>query len=403
LAQEVEAPMQAQGTRAAAHLVGIEVRHRKGCPNTGERASSCRRCVLKFRAKVHIGGGKYERSEWTDSLATARGQRTKLNGSILDGDLTPATTPDSVSAVMERFLEGVADGSILARSGKPYKPSMVRGFRSAWNAHLDERIGDRRLAKLSRGDVQGVIDTLREGTLDASTIHNAIKPLRAMCRWALRRNLIATNPTTDLELPAIEGKRVEKVATRAQVDAMLAPLPIFERAVMATAAFSGLRRGEIRGLSPEDVDLDAERFYVTKAQDQIESEAIRPKSKRSVREVPIAPKLKAILSEYLASNGTGQAFFFAMNGRRGVERPFDADTVLDGCRAIWGDDMTGATLHDLRHFCCSCLGEIVGVGKLSKYDAAEWMGHDPAVFESIYVHTGVNGRPKETALHAIFA
>jgi integrase len=150
------------------------------------------------------------------------------------------------------------------------------------------------------------------------------------------------------------------------------------------------------------VDLDAERFYVTKAQDQIEPDAIRPKSKRSVREVPIAPALKAILSDYLAHNGTGEAFFFAVEGRRGVERPFDADTVLDDCRAIWGEDMSGATLHELRHFCCSCLGELVGVGKLSKYEAAEWLGHDPAVFESIYVHTGVNGRPKETAMHAIF-
>jgi integrase len=256
---------------------------------------------------------------------------------------------------------------------------------------------------LTRGDVQGVIDTLREGTLDASTIHNAIKPLRAMCRWALRRNLIATNPTTDLELPAIEGTRVERVATKAEVDAMLAPLPIFEKAVLATAAFAGLRRGEIRGLSPDGVDLDAERFYVTKAQDQIEADSIRPKSKRSVREVPIAPKLKAILERYLEQRGTGEAFFFAVEGRRGEERPCDADTVLDSCRHVWDENASGATLHELRHFCCSCLGELVGVGKLSKYDAAEWMGHDPAVFESIYVHTGVNGRPKETAMHAIFA
>jgi integrase len=158
-----------------------------------------------------------------------------------------------------------------------------------------------------------------------------------------------------------------------------------------------------RGLSPDDVDLEAERFYVTKAQDQLEPDAIRPKSKRSVREVPIAPKLKAILQRYLEQVGTGEVFFFAVEGRRGVERPCDADTVLDACRATWGDKIDGATLHELRHFCCSCLGELVGTGKLSKYDAAEWMGHDPAVFESIYVNTGVNGRPKETALHAIFA
>jgi integrase len=281
---------------------------------------------------------------------------------------------------------------------------MVRSFRSSWNAHLKGRVGERRLAKLTRGDVQGVVDAMcSDGNRDASTIHNAVKPLRALCRWAVRRNMIATNPTLDLELPAIEGKRVERVATKTEVDAMLAPLAIFEKAIMATAAFAGLRRGEIRGLAPEDVDLEGERFYVTKAQDQLAPNAIRPKSKHSVREVPIAPKLHAILTSYREEVGHGKRFFFGVAGRRGAERPFDADTVLDTCRDVWGTAIPGATLHELRHFCCSCLGEIVGVGESSKYDAAEWMGHDPAVFESIYVHTGVNGRVKETALHAIFA
>ena len=72
-------------------------------------------------------------------------------------------------------------------------------------------------------------------------------PLRVIFRRAVRRGEIAVNPSTDLELPAVEGRR-DRVASAEEAAKLVDALPIGDRALWATAIYGGLRRGELRGL-----------------------------------------------------------------------------------------------------------------------------------------------------------
>jgi integrase len=87
----------------------------------------------------------------------------------------------------------------------------------------------------------------------------------------MRRDEIAVDPTVELELPAVRGRR-ERIAGRAEAAALIDALPEAERALWATALYAGLRRGELRAMRWSDVDLAAEPavIHVRRTWDDVE-------------------------------------------------------------------------------------------------------------------------------------
>ena len=59
-------------------------------------------------------------------------------------------------------------------------------------------------------------------------------PLRAIYRHALAHGDVAVNPTTDLQMPAVRGKR-DRIAAPDEAAALIAALPIQDRAAPGRA------------------------------------------------------------------------------------------------------------------------------------------------------------------------
>lgn len=169
------------------------------------------------------------------------------------------------------MIDGMRDGSILDRSGKEYKPSTIRSYEQAVRTYLRPRLSRHRLDKLKRKQVQALVDAMRLMGLKPSTVHNKLDPLRVVCRRAARRDQIEQDPTTELDLPFVRGRR-ERVFTRDRARRLLDVLPPFERALWATALYSGLRVGELRALRWRDVGFDGRKLYVRGAWDDVEGE-----------------------------------------------------------------------------------------------------------------------------------
>ena len=113
--------------------------------------------------------------------------------------------------------------------------------------------------------------------------------------------------------------------------AFLTVLPNDDRALYATAFFAGLRRGELRALRWEDVDLRvgdgafAGWIHVERAWDD-EAGVIEPKSASSRRRVPIVrPYLSDELEELSEKSGrSGPELVFG----RTASEPFVPSPVL---------------------------------------------------------------------------
>lgn len=82
-----------------------------------------------------------------------------------------------------------------------------------------------------------------------------------------------------------------RVLDSSEIGRLLDAAPSRYRAVIATAVFTGLRLGELLGLTWADVDLDAGLVHVRRQLDRTGAGRVPPKTPQAVREVGLMPAL----------------------------------------------------------------------------------------------------------------
>jgi integrase len=159
--------------------------------------------------------------------------------------------------------------------------------------------------------VQRLVDELVGRGLGASTVRNAVLPLRAIYRRALR--LIEAAPDDD-------------------------------RALWATAFYAGLRRGELQALAWSDVDLAHGLITVERSWDQKQG-LVEPKSAAGRRCVPIAAVLRDYLVRHRLNNPSATRVF-----GRSDDTPFSPSTIAHRTERTWeGQRLRPVTLQERRH------------------------------------------------------
>lgn len=309
---------------------GIEIRN-------GPRGKRYRASVWSAR------DGKLIRKTF-DSLAGAKTWRLDAARALQHGTLRPPSSV-TVKEAAEAWLEEARAGTIRNRSGRRFKPATLRSYERALRLRVLPTIGALRLSEVHRRDVQDLIDLLLAQGIKPSTVRNSIDPLRSIFRRAVRREEVGVNPTHDLEVPADDGRR-ERVATPNEARELLAALPSFERAIWATALYTGMRRGELRELRWSDVDLVAGVIRVERALDD-SGEIITTKTEAGEREVPILAVLRAELVEHgLATRRAGDDLVFG----RAARAPFIPSTVRRRAIDAWDAvRLQPIALHECRH------------------------------------------------------
>lgn len=315
---------------------GIEVRHFASCAS---RSGDPCDCSPTYRALIRLPGrGKLQRS--FKSLAAAKAWRQDALAEQRRGVLA-GTTSVRVRDAAEQWLIGARAGAVRNRSGHPYKPAAIRGYEQVLRDYVLPELGGAKLSELRRADAQRFVDRLIERGLSASTVRNALMPLRAICRRALVRGEIHVNPTSGLELPAQRGKR-DRFASPTEARALIAAVPERDRPIWATAVYAGLRRGELRALRFRDVDLRRGLISVERTWDRVEG-ALDPKSAAGVRRIPIPEELEP---ELAVITGAADDLVFG----RSTELPFDPSTVSDRAQRAWrAAGLRPITLHECRH------------------------------------------------------
>lgn len=228
------------------------------------------------------------------------------------------------------------------------------------------------------------------------SVRLAFAVISKMYTWGRKMGLVdCSNPASALEMPHAEssldflsnlevGRLLEMAETHATALCTNAEARV-RYPMIATAIYTGMRKGELFGLRWTDVHLDAGRIDVNRSYRQA------PKSGKA-RHLPIHPELARVLRVW-RDNGcpkTAENLVFPVNGRMGD--PWDMLGLAPLLEAA-GCHVPDREWHALRHTFASHFimsgGNILTLQKL--------LGHSTVQMTMIYAHLAPDFMAKEVA------
>ncbi len=199
--------------------------------------------------------------------------------------------------------------------------------------------------------------------------------LAGIVKAAVRDRRIVASPCEGTKLPKVHRQRVEPMTLEA-VQALTEAIPERYRALVTLAAGTGLRQGEVFGLTVDRIDFLRRQLTVDRQLVTMPDRApylAPPKTQASVRVVPLPQVVVEAVAVHLATWPTDQSIFTTELGDPIRRTAFSERIWRPALKRV---GLSGVTMHGLRHFYASLLirhGESVKTvqGRLGHASAAE--------------------------------
>lgn len=244
----------------------------------------------------------------------------------------------------------------LAEIQTGIRPRTFESYSSQLRLHVLPLLGHRPMGELNVEDLLLLIDKLRSAGYTAWTIRTALTPLSRLLNHAVRRGVIAVSPMNRLdrtERPAVWAAE-QKILKREEIGRLLDGAPSRYRTLIATAVFTGLRQGELLGLTWGDVDFDGGVVKVRKSLDR-HGRRLEPKTRHAVRDVVVMPTLARTLKQHWHESRYASSADYVFASQRGTPLYWRnvARRALQPARVNAG--LEHLRWHDLRHTFASLL------------------------------------------------
>ena len=390
----------------------IRKRHRATCAKKQDGRKRCN-CDGPWQARIPDPSRpgttfKIEKQFRTEREAQAwqtSQENSKLTGAWFD----PRTAERPFSDVLDAW-----QGSWTNR----LSPTTASRYRGIVEKYLTPRFGTTPVARITHEVVQRYVDELNEQGMSAGSVRNIFAVLRNATNKGVRLGMVRVNPCTSVDLP--RSPREEMLFLDAdQVRAVAEGIDKWYRVLVYTAAYTGLRAGELLALRRQDVDLLRGVVHVRRSLRDVEGrlEWGDLKTDHSRRTISLPKFLVAMLTEHLAQalpggNGPDALVFPSKTGkpirhnlmyRRHFKTTVAGWTDKKGTHhpGVLPERLHGLRWHDLRHTACSLS---VAAGANVKQVSAR-LGHSSVMITlDRYTHLFESGEQSVAdALDAIYS
>jgi integrase len=222
--------------------------------------------------------------------------------------------------------------------------------------YLIPRFGDYRISAIATTDIREMMAeemAATEGRLSNSAIRRHVLVMRVILEAAVADGRIVKNPAKAVKLPP-EDSRDMRFLEPEEVAVLVKTIEEHYRPMVLTAAYVGLRWGELIGLAVENVDLDAGRIRVERQISEVHGKLVfgPPKTKAGIRTVTIPRSLCEVLEPHLKTWAV-QTSGLVFPGPKGgpLRAPSFRKVWRRACLRAGFDDgaLEGLVFHELRH------------------------------------------------------
>lgn len=238
------------------------------------------------------------------------------------------------------------------RAVQVHRPSTAEQVERHFRNHLYPVLGDRPLDTVRTSDVEALVKRLSLCLAPATTVV-VMRYVSAVFKAAVRDRRLAVNPCAGVRLPRVTKSKIVPM-TPEQVEAIRAAVPERYAALIVFAAGTGLRQGELFGLTVDRIDFLRRTVTVDR---QLVGLSGRepvfgpPKTDSGFRTVPLPRVVLDALAEHMHLWPSTGLLFTNQHGDP-LRRSNFGTTWQRACREA---DVEGFTFHDLRHFYASLL------------------------------------------------
>lgn len=301
-----------------------------------------------------------QRTKTFDTKAAARAYLTAVEAEIGAGDWI---NPDAGRMPLAEYVEAWRPAASHLRD------STRANLESRLRKHILPSFGDRALQSITPADVRSWVAGLTE-QLSPGSVASTYRTLARILATAEVDELIRRSPCIGVDLPRQTGHTEMHFLTAAEVACLAGAVEPRYRALIFTAAYTGLRWGELAGLRRHRLDLDAATVRVVEALSEVNGRLALGSTKTGAhRAVSLPHFLIDMLAGHLdAYTSTGGYVFTSAEGtplrRNFYRRHFKPAVKRAGLPPA-------LRFHDLRHTCAALL---IAQGAHPK-EIQERMGH----------------------------
>lgn len=234
------------------------------------------------------------------------------------------------------------------------RPNTVALNTGMLHNHLLPRFADRQLSTLTPTDVKAMVGEAMAEGYAPSTVRRMVFVLSLILDEAILEGRLARNVTAGVKLPA-DTSTPMRFLDPDEVAHLAETFRPHYRPLIYTAAYVGLRWGELAGLKPERVDLLRRTIVITEQLVEVGGHLSfgPPKTSASKRTVSVPAGLVELLTEHLGHRSVRRSGLVFPTGSGTPMRRSNFRKVWKRAveRAGWteGHRLEGLTFHELRH------------------------------------------------------
>lgn len=338
---------------------------------------------LCWYGQFRVGGrlvkrrlGRQRSAEFPDGLTRKQAER-ELRRVMAETSVVPTGKSRTMLELGEAYI-GHAERT------RGLRPTTVADYRSIL-CHLQRYFGEKAIDRLSAADLEAYMAAKRAEGLSRKTVRNHVIFAGSCFVLAAKRRWIAASPLDAVDLPRVHDQPAEiRYLSPVELSALVEAVPddklgVTDRLLYTTAAWSGLRQGELLALRWSDVDYSCGLIRVRRSITR--GRIGPPKSRRGIRTVPLSERLANQLQLHRVRSRYTEATDLVFP-HPDTGNPYDASKQRKRFKqAALAAGLRPVRFHDLRHTFGTAMA---GVG-VPMRTLQEWMGHRDIKTTEIYV------------------